>query len=64
MKCEIAQGRYNLRRDTKSPKFEEFAKVYLEYSKANKRSYETDITLFKACLLSLKDTSYQKSHPF
>ena len=61
---EIAQGRYNLRRDTKSPKFEEYAKVYLEYSKANKRSYETDITMFKALSAFFKVYKLSKITPF
>lgn len=61
---EIAQGRYNLRRDTKSPKFEEYAKTYLEYSKANKRSYETDITMFKALSAFFNGYKLSKITPF
>ncbi len=45
---EIAQGRHSLKSDTKSSKFEDYAKTYLEYSKANNRSYESDITTFKS----------------
>ncbi|KHE91998.1 MAG: hypothetical protein K8F52_05290 [Candidatus Scalindua rubra] len=59
---EIVQGKYGLRHDTKSPKFEDYANVYLEYSKANKRSYETDVTMFKALSAFFKDINYQRSH--
>jgi hypothetical protein len=61
---EIIQGRYSFRRDTKSPKFEEYAKVYLEYSKANKRSYEADITIFKALSAFFKGYKLSKITPF
>ncbi len=61
---EIVQGRYSVRRDTKSPRFEDYAKVYLEYSKANKRSYETDITMFKALCAFFKGYKLSKITPF
>ncbi len=64
VKGEIAKGKYNLRRDTKSPKFEDYAKTYLEYSKANKRSYETDITMFKALSAFFKGYKLSKITPF
>ena len=61
---DIAKGKYSLRRDTKSPKFEGYAEVYLEYSKANKRSYETDITMFKALSAFFKGYKLSKITPF
>jgi integrase len=61
---EIAQGRYSLRSDTKSPKFEEYAKVYLEYSKANKRSYESDKNTFKSLSAFLNGYKLSKITPF
>ncbi len=61
---EIAQGKYSLRRDTKSPKFEDYAKVYLEYSRSNKRSYETDITMFKALSAFFKGYKLSRITPF
>ncbi len=64
VKGEIAQGKYNLRRDTKSPKFEDYAKTYLEYSKANKGSYKTDITMFKALSAFFKGYKLSKITPF
>ncbi len=64
VKGEIAQGKYNLKRDTKSPKFEEYVKVYLEYSKANKRSYGTDITMFKTLSAFFKGYKLSKITPF
>ncbi|MDR4499192.1 MAG: hypothetical protein MRK02_14930 [Candidatus Scalindua sp.] len=57
---EIARGKYSLKSDKKRPEFEDCAKVYLEYSKANKRSYETDITMFKALGAFLMTTNYQE----
>jgi hypothetical protein len=42
----------------------EYAKVYLEYSKANKRSYETDITMFKALSPFFKGYKLSKITPF
>jgi integrase len=61
---EIAQGRYSLRRDTKSPKFEDYAKIYLEHSKAFKRSYETDVTMFKSLGAFFKGYKLSKITPF
>ncbi len=61
---EIAKGKYNLKRDTKSPKFEDYAETYLEYSKANKRSYKTDITMFKALSAFFKGYKLSKITPF
>lgn len=61
---DIAKGKYNLKRDKKSPMFEEYAEVYLEYSKANKRSYETDITMFKALGAFFKGCRLSKITPF
>ena len=61
---EIAQGRYSLRCDTKSPKFENYANTYLEYSKANKRSYESDITTFKSLSDFFKGYKLSKITPF
>lgn len=39
---EILQGRYNWAQQKKSQRFEILAEEYLEYSKANKRSWERD----------------------
>ncbi len=64
IKGEIAQGKYSLKCDTKSPKFEVYAEVYLEYSKANKRSYETDVTMFKALSGFFKGYKLSKITPF
>ena len=64
VKGDIAKDKYNLKCDTKSPKFEEYTKVYLEYSKANKRSYETDITMFKALCAFFKGYKLSKITPF
>ncbi len=61
---EIAKGKYNLKRDTKSPKFEDYAETYLEYSKANKRSYKTYITMFKALSAFFKGYKLSKITPF
>jgi integrase len=61
---EIAQGKYSLRRDTKSPRFEDYAKVYLEHSKAFKRSYETDVTMFKSLGAFFKGYKLAKITPF
>ena len=61
---DIAKDKYRLRRDTKSPKFEDYAEVYLEYSKANKRSYEADITMFKALSAFFKGYKLSKMTPF
>jgi site-specific recombinase XerD len=41
-KGEILQGRYNWAQKKKSPRFEALADEYLEYSKANKRSWKRD----------------------
>lgn len=61
---DIAKGKYSLRCDSKSPKFEDYAEVYLEYSKANKRSYETDITMFKSLSAFFKGYKLSKITPF
>ncbi len=61
---EIVQGKYSLRRDTKSPKFEDYAEVYLEYSKANKRSYESDKNTFKSLSAFLNGYKLSKITPF
>ena len=64
IKGEIAQDKYSLKSDTRSPKFEDYAKVYLEYSKANKRSYETDVTMFKALTAFFKGYKLSKISSF
>ncbi len=61
---DIAKGKYNLKRDKKSPKFEDYAEVYMEYSKANKRSYATDITMFKALGAFFRGYRLSKITPF
>jgi integrase len=47
---EIVDGKYEIRKAVSSPRFEDFAKEYLEYSKANKRSWTRDRTSIKNLL--------------
>ncbi len=49
-KAEVLQGKCKIPQKTKDPKFEDFAKKYLEHSKRNKAdgSYERDVTVLKA----------------
>lgn len=47
-KSEILQGKYNFKKQKTSPQFSEFAKDYLEYSKANKRSWIRDVSILKS----------------
>lgn len=49
-KGEILQGRFNMKASVKTPYFKDFAQKYLEYSKANKRSYRRDQDIVKALL--------------
>ncbi len=48
-KAEIAQGRYDFKKEN-SIKLQDFAKDYLEYSRANKKSFKRDITSLNALL--------------
>jgi integrase len=41
---EIVDGKFEIRKTVTSPRFEDFAVEYLEYSKANKRSWTRDRT--------------------
>ena len=41
---EIVDGKYEIRKAVASPRFEDFAEEYLEYSVANKRSWARDRT--------------------
>ena len=43
-KAEIVQGKYNFKKEKRSPLFEDFAKEYMDYSRANKKSFTRDIT--------------------
>src|SRR3990172_10004377 len=43
-KAEIVQGKYNFKKEKRSPLFEDFAKEYMDYSMANKKSFTRDIT--------------------
>lgn len=62
-KGEVLQGRYNLKREIRSPHFEDFSKEYLAYSKANKRSYERDVTIIKSLLRYFKGHRLTKVTP-
>jgi integrase len=44
-KAEILQGRYNIKKESKSPLFDDFTKEYLLYSKNNKKpgAYNRDV---------------------
>ena len=61
---EIAQGKYNLKSDTKSPRFEDYAKVYLTYSMSSKRSYDSDVSTFKALSAFFEGYKLSKITPF
>ncbi|HHT9134604.1 MAG TPA: tyrosine-type recombinase/integrase [Candidatus Avalokitesvara rifleensis] len=63
-KAEILQGRYELKKEIKSPLFEDFAGEYLEYSRANKRSYERDVSIIKALMPHFKKCRLSKITPF
>lgn len=61
---EIAQDRYSLKQSRKSLLFDDFAKIYLEYSKTNKRSYERDVSIFKALFSFFNGYRLDKITPF
>ena len=63
-RTEILQGRYNLKKEIKSPLFDDFVKEYLEYSKANKRSYERDVTIMKSLSKQFRGHRLSKITPF
>ncbi|MEK7369650.1 MAG: tyrosine-type recombinase/integrase, partial [Planctomycetota bacterium] len=62
-KAEILQGRYNFKAKLQTPRFEEFASKYLEYSKANKRSYRRDIDIIKALMPHFKSCRLSQITP-
>lgn len=65
-RAEILQGRYSLKRELKSPVLSDFAREYLEYSKANKKesSFKRDITSLNQLLPVLGSNRLNKITPF
>lgn len=65
-RTEILQGRYSIKKELKSPVLSEFAKEYLEYSKAHKKesSYKRDITSLNQLLPALGSHRLSKITPF
>ena len=46
-KAELAQGKFDIAQTEKKIPFTKLAEIFIEYSKANKKSYERDITSIK-----------------
>ncbi len=59
-KAEIAQGKFDIAQTEKRIPFTKLAERFIEYSKANKRSYERDITSIKFLSRAFGDKSIQQ----
>lgn len=63
-KAEITQGKYNFKQNKASIKFEDFTEAYLEYSKANKKSYGRDVSCIKALSSYFKEKRLSEIAPW
>jgi integrase len=61
---EIVDGKYEIRKAVTSPRFEDFAVEYLEYSKANKRSWRRDRTSIRNLLDQFKGLKLHNITPW
>jgi integrase len=61
---EIVDGKFEIRKTVTSPRFEDFAEEYFEYSKANKRSWMRDRTSIRNLLQHFKGLKLHNITPW
>ena len=44
IKADAVRGKYNFKKEVENPTFKDFAKVYIEYAKGDKKSWQRDVT--------------------
>ena len=61
---DVADGRFEIRKTTASPPFEDFAEDYLRYSQTNKRSWTRDRTSIKNLLKDFRGLKLNSITPW